>query len=182
MIGQGDNQRPGGHQSESRRLFGLDGDSPAATDRLRTTCYTTSIANFTVEAATHLGALRQRTGRIGWGTLRPRHAAPTRIRSSAQFRAAASCLEPIRARRRRPHTYPPVGRLSGERPLEVWPGVYIGLNVQGSNDNTLCALTAKRVRRARFARQRARRNGSKIADLDWLVQGFDYAKRVRARP
>jgi hypothetical protein len=77
-------------------------------------------------------------------------------------------------------------RQSGGYPENVrWkfgPVVYIGLNVQGSNDNYPYAGVDGETRSAtEIARQRAEETARKIADLDWLDQGFDYARRVGAK-
>ena len=62
------------------------------------------------------------------------------------------------------------------------PVVYIGLNVQGSNDNYPYAGVDGETRSAaEIARQRAEEAARKAANLEWLDDGFDYATRVRAR-
>jgi len=62
------------------------------------------------------------------------------------------------------------------------PVVYIGLNVQGSNDNFPYAGVDGETRpQAEIDRQRMEERARKAADLQWLREGFDYAKRVRAK-
>lgn len=62
------------------------------------------------------------------------------------------------------------------------PVVFIGLNVQGSNDNYPYAGVDGETRSAaEIARQRAEEIARKAANIEWLRDGFDYAKRVRAR-
>jgi len=62
------------------------------------------------------------------------------------------------------------------------PVVYIGLNVQGSNDNFPYAGVDGETRGpAEIARQRAEETARKAADLSWLQRGFDYAMRVHAK-
>ncbi|HKB11333.1 MAG TPA: hypothetical protein VKD69_11780 [Vicinamibacterales bacterium] len=62
------------------------------------------------------------------------------------------------------------------------PVVYIGLNVQGSNDNFPYAGVDGETRGpAEIARQRAEEVARKAADLGWLHQGFEYAARAHAR-
>ena len=62
------------------------------------------------------------------------------------------------------------------------PVVYIGLNVQGSNDNYPYAGVDGETRSAaEIARMRAEETARKAADLEWLHSGFDYAKRVGAQ-
>jgi len=68
------------------------------------------------------------------------------------------------------------------------PVVYLGLNVQGSNDNYPYADTDAEggptvpVRSAaEIQRQRDEETARKAADLAWLQEGFDYAKRTHAK-
>ena len=62
------------------------------------------------------------------------------------------------------------------------PVVYIGLNVQGSNDNYPYAGVDGETRSAsEIDRQRAEEVARKAANLHWLHDGFAYAKRVRAK-
>jgi hypothetical protein len=62
------------------------------------------------------------------------------------------------------------------------PIVYIGVNVQGSNDNYPYAGVDGETRSdAEIARQRAEEVARKAAVLQWLHDGFDYAGRVRAK-
>jgi hypothetical protein len=62
------------------------------------------------------------------------------------------------------------------------PVVYLGLNVQGSNDNYPYAGVDGETRSAsEIARQRAEEGARKAANLAWLHEGFQYASRVRAR-
>jgi hypothetical protein len=62
------------------------------------------------------------------------------------------------------------------------PIVYIGLNAQGSNDNYPYAGVDGETRSpAEIARQRAEEIARKSANLQWLHDGFDYAKRVKAK-
>jgi hypothetical protein len=66
------------------------------------------------------------------------------------------------------------------------PVVYLGLNVQGSNDNypyhdTDAENPTAPVRSdAEIQRQRDEETARKAADLTWLDQGFAYAKRIGA--
>jgi len=61
------------------------------------------------------------------------------------------------------------------------PVVFIGLNVQGSNDNYPYAGVDGETRsQAQIDVQRAEEVARKAADLQWLKEGFDYAKRVGA--
>jgi hypothetical protein len=62
------------------------------------------------------------------------------------------------------------------------PVVYIGLNVQGSNDNFPYAGVDGETRStSEIERQRNEQRARKAADLQWLHEGFEYAKRVRAK-
>jgi hypothetical protein len=62
------------------------------------------------------------------------------------------------------------------------PVVFIGLNVQGSNDNYPYAGVDGETRSAaEIARQRAEEIARKAANIQWLRDGFDYATRVRVR-
>jgi hypothetical protein len=62
------------------------------------------------------------------------------------------------------------------------PVVYIGLNVQGSNDNyPYPGVDGETRSNAEIARQRAEAVARKAANLQWLRDGFAYAKRVRAK-
>ena len=61
------------------------------------------------------------------------------------------------------------------------PVVFIGLNVQGSNDNYPYAGVDGETRSdEQIAVQRAEEVARKAADLHWLQEGFAYAKQVRA--
>lgn len=61
------------------------------------------------------------------------------------------------------------------------PVVFIGVNVQGSNDNYPYAGVDGETRpQAEIDRQRAEETARKAAVLAWLKQGFDYAKQTRA--
>jgi hypothetical protein len=67
------------------------------------------------------------------------------------------------------------------------PVVYLGLNVQGSNDNypyhdTDAENPTAPVRSdAELQRQRDEETARKAADLHWLAEGFQYAKRLGAK-
>jgi len=62
------------------------------------------------------------------------------------------------------------------------PVVYLGLNVQGSNDNYPYAGVDGETRAAaEIDRQRAEEIARKAANLAWLREGFAYAKQVRAK-
>jgi hypothetical protein len=62
------------------------------------------------------------------------------------------------------------------------PVVFIGLNVQGSNDNYPYAGVDGETRSdAEIARMRAEETARKAADLPWLHDGFAYAKQVGAK-
>jgi hypothetical protein len=62
------------------------------------------------------------------------------------------------------------------------PVVYIGLNVQGSNDNYPYAGVDGETRpQIEIDRQRGEEVARKAANLQWLHEGFGYAKKVRAR-
>src|SRR5262249_11190904 len=64
---------------------------------------------------------------------------------------------------------------------KLGPVVYLGLNVQGSNDNYPYAGVDGETRSdAEIARMRAEETARKAADLHWLTEGFDYAKKVGA--
>ena len=64
----------------------------------------------------------------------------------------------------------------------VGPVVYLGLNVQGSNDNYPYAGVDGETRSAsEINRQRAEEVARKRANLQWLHDGFAYAKSVRAK-
>jgi hypothetical protein len=59
--------------------------------------------------------------------------------------------------------------------------VYIGLNVQGSNDNYPYAGVDGETRtQAQIDVQRAEEIARKAANIHWLTEGFEYAKRVGA--
>jgi hypothetical protein len=77
-------------------------------------------------------------------------------------------------------------RQSGALPENVrWkygPVVYLGLNVQGSNDNYPYAGVDGETRSdVEIARQRGEEVARKAANIDWLRQGFAYAANVRAK-
>lgn len=60
--------------------------------------------------------------------------------------------------------------------------VYLGLNVQGSNDNYPSAGVDGETRpQAEIDRQRAEEIARKAANLHWLHEGFEYATRILAR-
>jgi hypothetical protein len=62
------------------------------------------------------------------------------------------------------------------------PVVYLGLNVQGSNDNYPYHDTDPSPRTdAEIQRQRDEEIARKAADLHWLGEGFAYAKQVHAK-
>jgi hypothetical protein len=62
------------------------------------------------------------------------------------------------------------------------PVVYIGLNVQGSNDNYPYAGVDGETRpQSEINRQRAEEVARKAADIQWLHDGFEYAARVGAK-
>jgi hypothetical protein len=67
------------------------------------------------------------------------------------------------------------------------PVVYLGLNVQGSNDNypyhdTDAENPTAPVRSdAEIQRQRDEETARKAADLHWLAEGFQYARRIGAK-
>jgi hypothetical protein len=62
------------------------------------------------------------------------------------------------------------------------PVVYLGLNVQGSNDNYPYAGVDGETRSdAEIARQRAEETARKAANLRWLDEGFAYAKQIGAK-
>src|SRR5215813_7141254 len=77
-------------------------------------------------------------------------------------------------------------RQSGGYPENVrWkygPVVYIGLNVQGSNDNyPYPGVDGETRSMPAITRQRNEEIARKAADLAWLHEGFQYATRVRAK-
>jgi hypothetical protein len=62
------------------------------------------------------------------------------------------------------------------------PVVYIGLNVQGSNDNyPYFGVDGETRSAAEIARMRAEETARKAANLAWLHDGFAYAKRAGAQ-
>jgi hypothetical protein len=62
------------------------------------------------------------------------------------------------------------------------PVVYLGLNVQGSNDNYPYAGVDGETRSAtEIERQRSEERARKAANLAWLHEGFAYATRVHAK-
>jgi hypothetical protein len=62
------------------------------------------------------------------------------------------------------------------------PVVYLGLNVQGSNDNYPYAGVDGETRSdSEIERQRAEERARKAANLHWLEEGFAHARKVRAR-
>jgi hypothetical protein len=62
------------------------------------------------------------------------------------------------------------------------PVVFVGLNVQGSNDNYPHAGVDGETRGpAEIARQRAEHGAREAANIHWLDESFAYAKRNRAR-
>jgi hypothetical protein len=59
--------------------------------------------------------------------------------------------------------------------------VFLGLNVQGSNDNyPYFGVDGETRTAAQIEVQRAEERARKAANLHWLSEGFDYAKRVHA--
>ena len=140
-------------------------------------------------SAAHLGARRQRLDRL-LGTLRPGHAAVLRSARAPRLRATAVHSPPIRVsvgRRSRSRASRAKADLSPYSENVRWklgPVVYIGLNVQGSNDNYPYrpASTARPARPTEIARQRAEEIARKAADLHWLHEGFDVRRAsVRAK-
>jgi hypothetical protein len=64
----------------------------------------------------------------------------------------------------------------------IGPVVYLGLNVQGSNDNYPYAGVDGETRSdAEIQRQRNEEIARKAANLHWLSEGFAYAKSIRAK-
>jgi len=62
------------------------------------------------------------------------------------------------------------------------PVVYIGLNVQGSNDNyPYAGVDGESRSDSEIARMRAEETARKAADIQWLHDGFAYAKQVGAK-
>ena len=62
------------------------------------------------------------------------------------------------------------------------PVVYLGLNVQGSNDNyPYLGVDGESRSQTEIDRQRAEETARKAADIHWLDEGFDYAKQVGAK-
>jgi hypothetical protein len=62
------------------------------------------------------------------------------------------------------------------------PVVYLGLNVQGSNDNYPYAGVDGETRsQDEIARQRAEEVARKAANIHWLDEGFAYAKQIGAK-
>jgi len=62
------------------------------------------------------------------------------------------------------------------------PVVYIGLNVQGSNDNyPYAGVDGESRSQAEIDRQRAEEVARKAADIHWLHEGFEYAARIGAK-
>ena len=62
------------------------------------------------------------------------------------------------------------------------PVVFIGLNIQGSNDNYPYAGVDGETRsQAEIERQRAEEIARKAANLAWLKAGFNYAKQIEAK-
>jgi hypothetical protein len=62
------------------------------------------------------------------------------------------------------------------------PVVYLGLNVQGSNDNyPYPGVDGETRSQTEIDRQRAEETARKAADLHWLAAGFAYAKTVGAK-
>jgi hypothetical protein len=62
------------------------------------------------------------------------------------------------------------------------PVVYLGLNVQGSNDNYPYHDTDPYPRSdAEIQRQQNEETARKAANLDWLDEGFAYAKQIHAK-
>jgi hypothetical protein len=62
------------------------------------------------------------------------------------------------------------------------PVVYLGLNVQGSNDNyPYSGVDGETRSDTEIIRQRAEEVARKAANLDWLRQGFAYATDVKAK-
>ncbi len=62
------------------------------------------------------------------------------------------------------------------------PVVYLGLNVQGSNDNYPYAGVDGETRSDQeIQRQRNEEIARKAANLHWLSEGFDFAKRTGAK-
>jgi hypothetical protein len=62
------------------------------------------------------------------------------------------------------------------------PVVYIGLNIQGSNDNYPYAGVDGETRpQSEIDRMRAEETARKAANLEWLSEGFAYARQVHAK-
>jgi hypothetical protein len=77
---------------------------------------------------------------------------------------------------RQSHAYPENVR------WKFGPVVYLGLNVQGSNDNyPYSGVDGETRSDPEIARQRAEEVARKAADIEWLQEGFAYAAHVRAK-
>jgi hypothetical protein len=64
----------------------------------------------------------------------------------------------------------------------IGPVVYLGMNVQGSNDNYPYAGVDGETRSAaEIQRQRDEETARKAANMHWLAEGFAYAKSIRAK-
>src|SRR5262245_11167114 len=82
-----------------------------------------------------------------------------------------------------------VARQDGYPENQRWklgPVVYLGLNVQGSNDNfpyrdTEAGAGVPVRSDAEIQRQRNEEMARKAADLQWLSEGFEFAERVHAK-
>jgi hypothetical protein len=62
------------------------------------------------------------------------------------------------------------------------PVVYLGLNVQGSNDNyPYSGVDGETRSDQEIQRQRDEEIARKAADIHWLSEGFDYAKHIGAK-
>jgi hypothetical protein len=62
------------------------------------------------------------------------------------------------------------------------PVVFVGLNVQGSNDNYPYAGVDGETRdQSEIDRQRAEESARKAANIHWLNESFDYAKQIGAK-
>jgi hypothetical protein len=143
-------------------------------------------------AAARLGARRQRLDGL-LGPLRAGDSALLRSDRAARARAHALRLDEPEPRQEDADADPRVGRgrayalYSENVRWKVGPVVYLGLNVQGSNDNfpyhdTDAENPTAPVRSdAEIDRERAEEVARKAADIHWLQEGFAYAKQVGAK-
>ena len=163
----------------------FDGDLKAGGDGpCLDSLYTTSIANFNMLKQPLIWVPGDNDwtdcwGRYGPGTSTPQTSDPIE-RLNLERRLFASTSQSLGQKTltltRQSTVYPENVR------WKFGPVVYLGLNVQGSNDNyPYFGVDGETRPQAEIDRQRAEETARKAADIEWLREGFQYAASVGAK-